>query len=206
MENPLLSLPDAVRADGPDTGVAAHYGDPLGEQRALARSAGLVDRSHRGILRITGPDRLSWLHSLTTQQVEKLAAGVVAEGLILSPNGHIEHHLAMADDGTTTWIHVEPGTAGPLLEFLESMRFMLRVEVTDVSAEYGLLTLMGPDAPDPAGQQTAMVMPGVPGTDLAVARDRIPAVAATLRDSGAAMAGMWAYEALRIAAHQPRLG
>ncbi len=75
MESPLLRLPGAVPADGPDAGVAAHYGDPFGEQRALARAAGLVDRSHRGVVRITGPDRLSWLNSLTTQRLEPLPAG-----------------------------------------------------------------------------------------------------------------------------------
>jgi folate-binding protein YgfZ len=204
MENPLLRLPGAVPAEGPDTGVAAHYGDPFGEQRALAGSAGLVDRSHRGILRIGGPDRLTWLHSLTTQHVEKLAANTVVQALVLSPNGHIEHHLVMADDGTAVWIHVEPGTAGRLLEFLESMRFMLDVEPADVTGEYGLLTLMGPGAP--AVPESAMAMPGPLGTDLIAGRDRIPAVAGDLRERGVAMAGMWACEALRIAAHQPRLG
>jgi folate-binding protein YgfZ len=206
MENPLLKLPDAVPADGPDTGVAAHYGDPIGEQRALVRAAGLVDRSHRGILRIPGPDRLSWLHSLTTQQVDKLAANAVVQALILSPNGHIEHHLVMADDGTAVWIQVEPGTAGPLLEFLESMRFMMRVEPADVTDEYGLLTLMGPDAAAGPVPGVVMAMPGRLGTDLIVRRDQIPVVAEALRERGARMAGMWAYEALRIAAHQPRLG
>jgi tRNA-modifying protein YgfZ len=206
MDNPLLALPGAVPADGPDTGVAAHYGDPLGEQRALVRSAGLVDRSHRGILRVTGPDRLSWLHSLSTQSLLDLPAKSVVEALILSPNGHVQHHLVMADDGTQTWIHVEPGTAPALLEFLESMRFMLRVEPADVTGEYGLLTLRGPDAPAAAGPGLAMALPGPLGTDLIVRRDQIPATAQALRDGGARMAGLWAYEALRIAAHQPRLG
>ena len=58
-----------MEASWPDEGVAAHYGDPLREQRA-GRGAAVVDRSNRGVLRITGPDRLSWLHSLTTQHVE----------------------------------------------------------------------------------------------------------------------------------------
>ena len=66
MESPLLATAGAVAAQGPDAGVAAHYGDPFAEQRALVRSAGVVDRSHHGVLRITGEDRLSWLHSLTT--------------------------------------------------------------------------------------------------------------------------------------------
>ena len=111
MNSPLLATPGAVHADGLDAGVAAHYGDPVREQRALARTAGLVDRTHRGVVRVTGPDRLSWLHSLTSQHLDALPAGSTAQALILSPNGHVEHHLTLTDDGTTTWIHVEPGTA-----------------------------------------------------------------------------------------------
>ena len=89
MDSPLLTKPGAVPADGTDTGVAAHYGDPYAEQRALAQSAGQVDRSNRGIVRITGEDRLSWLHSLTTQDIEHLAPGETAQALVLSPQGHI---------------------------------------------------------------------------------------------------------------------
>jgi folate-binding Fe-S cluster repair protein YgfZ len=136
MDSPLLNADGAVPAEGPDQGVAAHYGDPYAEQRALDLAAGLVDRSNRGVLRITGPDRLSWLHSLTTQHLEQLGPGGAAEALVLSPQGHIEHHLTLTDDGTATWLHVEPGTAASLLAFLESMRFMLRVEAADVSGEY----------------------------------------------------------------------
>jgi folate-binding protein YgfZ len=205
MKSPLLDVPGAVPADGPDTGVAAHYGDPYAEQRALAGSSGLVDRSHRGVIRITGPDRLSWLHSITTQSLEKLAAGHTAEALILSPNGHVEHQLTLTDDGTAVWAHVEPGTAGPLLEFLESMRFMLRVEPADVSADYGVLTLMGPGRPDPPGPAAATLSAPFQ-MDLVVAREELAGLAAGLRSGGAELAGMWAYEALRIAAGRPRLG
>ena len=205
MKSPLLDVPGAVPADGPDTGVAAHYGDPYAEQRALAGSSGLVDRSHRGVIRITGPDRLTWLHSITTQSLEKLAAGDTAEALILSPNGHVEHQLTLTDDGTAVWAHVEPGTAGPLLEFLESMRFMLRVDPADVSADYGILTLMGPGRPDPPGAAAATLSAPFQ-MDLVVAREELAGLAAGLRSGGAELAGMWAYEALRIAARRPRLG
>src|SRR5271170_1065588 len=75
LQSPLLATPGAVPADGPDAGVAAHYGDPFAEQRALSGRLGLVDRSHRGVVRVTGPDRLSWLHSLTTQDLEHLTPG-----------------------------------------------------------------------------------------------------------------------------------
>ena len=192
--------------DGLDAGVPAHYGDPYAEQRALDRAAGLVDRSNRGVLRITGPDRLSWLHSLTTQHLDQLAPGAAAEALILSPNGHIEHHLTLTDDGTATWLHVEPGTAAGLLAFLESMRFMLRVDPQDVSDQYAVLTLMGPGADGPLPDDVAAVIHGAFGIDVLVPRDRLGAAAAQLRDRGLALAGLDAYEALRIAAHRPRFG
>ncbi|HEY2442626.1 MAG TPA: glycine cleavage T C-terminal barrel domain-containing protein [Streptosporangiaceae bacterium] len=210
MDNPLLKLPDAVPGQGPDAGVAAHYGDPFGEQRALVQAAGLVDRSHRGVIRITGQDRLSWLHSLTTQQLDPLPAGVAAQALILSPKGHVEHHLTLTDDGTAVWAHVEPGTAEKLLGFLDSMKFMLRVEPADVTAEYAVLTLMGPatsaTSATLSAPAAAAVLPGPLGSDLIVPRDAVAGLAADLRAGGAAMAGMWAYEALRIEARQPRLG
>jgi hypothetical protein len=210
MDSPLLARPGAVAAEAPDTGVAAHYGDPYAEQRALTQSSGMVDRSHRGVVRIAGADRLSWLHSLTTQDLEHLTPGEAAQALVLSPNGHIEHHLTVADDGTALWAQVEPGTAGPLLEFLQSMRFLLRVDPADVTAEFAVLTVMGPAVPPgpggavPAG--AAAALRDSFATDLIVARDRLPEVAQELERRGAALAGMQAYEALRVAAHRPRLG
>lgn len=205
MDSPLLARPGAVAAEGIDAGVAAHYGDPYAEQRALASAAGMTDRSHRGVLRITGPDRLSWLHSLTTQSLERLPAGETAQTLVLSPNGHVEHHLTVTDDGAALWLHVEPGTAGPLLEFLQSMRFMLRVEPEDVTAGYAVLTLMGPQAGGVPAAAVA-VMRDAFAADVVVPRDRLAQVADELIAAGTVPAGMAAYEALRIAAHRPRLG
>ena len=57
--SPLLDLPGAVEADGPDAGVAAHYGEPMREQRLLVAGEAFADLSHRGVVRIAGPDRLS---------------------------------------------------------------------------------------------------------------------------------------------------
>jgi tRNA-modifying protein YgfZ len=209
MNSPLLATTGAVHAEGLDAGVAAHYGDPVREQRALARAAGLVDRTHRGVVRVTGPDRLSWLNSLTSQRLDTLPAGPTAQALILSPNGHVEHHLTLTDDGTTTWIHVEPGTAAPLVEFLDSMRFMLRVEVADVTGDYAVLTVAGPDTASAARAIAAVAVgqtEGAVGSDYLVPRDQVATLAAAAQDDGARLAGIWAYEAFRIAALQPRYG
>jgi folate-binding protein YgfZ len=211
----LLKSPGAVEAGWPDEGVAAHYGDPVREQRALdgatePGTAGVVDRSNRGVLRISGKDRLSWLHSLTTQHLDGLAAGASAQALVLSPTGHIEHHLSLSDDGTSVWVHVEPGTAAPLAAFLESMRFMLRVEVTDLSQDCAVLTVMGPAAGDIAAGLDGVLARVEPGPfghiDLIVARDQLADAAGELVRRGGVLAGMWAFEALRIAARVPRAG
>jgi tRNA-modifying protein YgfZ len=205
MSSPLLAEPGSVAADGLDAGVAAHYGDPYAEQRALVSRSAVVDRSNRDVVRIAGPDRLGWLHSLTTQDVEHLAPGASAEALVLSPQGHVEHHLTLTDDGSAVWIHVEPGAAAALLEFLTSMRFMLRVEPEDVSASYGVLTVAGPEVPADLSAAGLRLDTDL-GSDLIVPRAELAARAAGLRSAGAALAGMWAYEALRIAAGRPRFG
>src|SRR5215470_1171048 len=100
---------EAVEPGSPDTGAVAHYGDPVREQRTLETAAGLVDRSHRGIIAIPGEDRLGWLHSLTTQHLTDLRPGEGSELLVLSPHGHVEHHAVLTDDGATTWLDTEPG-------------------------------------------------------------------------------------------------
>jgi folate-binding protein YgfZ len=204
MRSPVLGVEGAVEAEFPDVGVAAHYGDPYAEQRALADSAGVVDRSNRDVVMISGPDRLSWLNSLSTQKIDDLAPGAAAETLILSPHGHVEHHLSLVDDGTRTLIHVEPGEAEQLVEFLNSMRFMLRVEVADMSAEYAVVTAAGPEA------RSALDGPVLPdfgfGIDLFTERADVRTTIDVLREKGFTLAGMWAHEALRIAGHRARFG
>ncbi|MBO1337498.1 folate-binding protein YgfZ [Streptomyces sp. VRA16 Mangrove soil] len=200
MSSPLLTLPGAVPGEGVDEGVAAHYGDLFREQRSLADGAGVVDLSHRGVLTVTGDDRLSWLHLLLTQHVEQLPPDQATEALILSANGHIEHALYLVDDGTTTWAHVEPGTQEALLAYLESMKFFYRVEVADRTAEFALVHL-------PAGS-IAKVPDGVAvretayGRDLFLPREDLESYAAA---NGPAI-GLLAHEALRVEQHRPRLG
>ncbi|SEQ23819.1 YgfZ/GcvT domain-containing protein [Streptomyces radiopugnans] len=199
-KSPLLSLPGAVPAEAPDEGVAAHYGDLFREQRTLADGGGLVDLSHRGVVTVTGEDRLSWLHLLITQHVSELEPGRATEALILSANGHIEHALYLVDDGATVWMHVEPGTQEALIAYLESMKFFYRVEVADATAEYAVVHLpAGSIAEVPEG----VVVRETPyGRDLFLPRGELESYAAA---HGPAV-GVLALEALRVEAHRPRLG
>ncbi|TQK45477.1 hypothetical protein FBY35_7045 [Streptomyces sp. SLBN-118] len=200
MKSPLLSLPGAVAAEGHDEGVAAHYGDLFREQRALADGTGLVDLSHRGVVTVTGDDRLSWLHLLLTQHVSELPPGQATEALILSAHGHIEHALYLVDDGETVWAHVEPGTQEALIGYLESMKFFYRVEVADRTEDFAVVHLpAGSIAKAPEG---VAVRETAHGRDLFLPRAGLEPYAA---QNGPAI-GILAYEALRIENHRPRLG
>ncbi len=193
MTSPLLARPGAVAADPPDEGVAAHYGDPYREQRQLVEGLASVDLSHRPVVRVTGPDRLTWLHSLTSQDLEHLAVGDATEALLLSPHGHVEHAMSLVDDGESTWLHVEPGTAEELVRFLDSMRFWSKVEVEDLTSTHALV--LRPDA------VPGVVSRRVPeGVESFVRREE-------LSDHLAGeLAGVLALEALRVAAGRPRFG
>jgi folate-binding protein YgfZ len=196
--------------------VPAHYGDPLREQRVLESSAGVIDRSDRGVLIVPGADRLSWLHTICSQHVADLADGESTEALVLSPHGHVEQHWQVTELAGTVWLDVEPGTAGDVLAYLEKMRFLKRVEPADVSADWAVLTVSGPSTDAvlrAAALPEAGALPGGGfvrrtgwGADLIVPRASVPAVLDALRSAGAAPVGMLAFEALRVAARRPRLG
>ncbi|CAA9336214.1 MAG: tRNA-modifying protein YgfZ [uncultured Nocardioidaceae bacterium] len=185
--SPLLGLPGAVAGEGVDAPVASHYGSFNAEQRSLAAGDGFVDLSHRGVLRVSGPDRLTYLHSLTTQHLERLAPGQPVQALVLSPQGHVEHHLVGTDDGEAFLAHTEPGRVEALVTFLDRMRFMMRVEVEDVTAAHAV-------AWRPAGTTA--------GRFDVLDRSRLEQYA----EAAGPPCGLWAYDALRIARGEPRLG
>lgn len=151
LRSPLLSLPSSVEAVG--WGVAASYGNPFTEQRDLLRGIAVVDLSHRGVIAITGPDRLSWLDSLLSQELRSVKPGDSTEALLLDPQGHIEHAMRIMDDGVTAWLLVDEDRSASLSKWLDRMRFMKQVEVTDVSdtvATFGVF-----DADDASAIATA---------------------------------------------------
>jgi len=221
MPSPLLNLDGAVSALGPDAGIAWHYGDPAAERKALIEGHAFVDQSHLGVLTVTGPDRLTWLHSLMTQDLASLEAGHGVEAMVLSPQGRIEHVAAIVDDGTTTWLLTESPTG--LAGHLERMRFTLRVEVTDVSHEWAAIADTSPEPSRASGPPPWVdPWPGIVagGTSYSgtaphpgegwrwrlslVPRGSLEREAAARLDEGLRPVGTWASEAARIGAWRPR--
>ncbi|MBW4041387.1 MAG: folate-binding protein YgfZ [Acidobacteria bacterium] len=225
MISPLLQTPGAVAAIGPDAGVAAHYGRPALEQRALAAGEAIVDLSSRGVLRVAGEDRLGWLDSLTSQLLVHLQPGDSAETLLLDPSGRIEHAMALVDDGSASWLVVEAASTAPLAAFLERMKFWKQVTVEDRTTDVAVLAaLRDLDEAGPAGSPlvwrdpwaagavggiTRAQAPRHPGIDLPlrlvlVPRSRLVSLGEEARAGDVALAGADALEALRIAAWRPR--
>ncbi|NQX29783.1 folate-binding protein YgfZ [Microbacteriaceae bacterium VKM Ac-2854] len=217
-----------VGASAAEPGVAAHYGAPAQEQRALADGRAIVDLSGRGVVTVTGPDRLSWIDSLTSQAVARLSPGESAETLLLDPSGRIEHLIRLIDDGETAWLLLDRDETAPLATWLDRMRFMLRVEVADRTAEFATIGSLAGEADsvltaaaavangtaliwhDPwrstqfGGWQYAAAE-GHPAATWTYRETLVPrANLAALADSDVAVAGSAALDALRIAAWRPK--
>jgi len=171
---------------GPDRGAILHFGDPVKEQRAIATGTAWADLSHLEIIAVKGVDRLRWLHDLTTQHLETFSGGWT-DGLILDHLGHIEHQFLIFDDGETSWLIVDVDRAAPLIEYLNKMRFTMRVEVCDASSEKSLIRI--PGLTDDLG-----------GPFQLVNRGEIPEF------PGAIQVGVWALEAERVEKMRPRIG
>ena len=177
--------------DGPDKGAIWHFGEPVKEQRALENGSAWADLSHLDIVAIKGEDRLTWLHALTTQHHEQLQPGVWQEALILDPQGHVQYQFLLVDDGDSVFLVLDPGYKQTLIEYLNTMKFMLRVDVRDVSGEYAVLR--APGAQTDLGGPFALV----PRGELDEMRK--------VFSENATQAGTWALDAMRVAAGRIRI-
>ncbi len=188
--------------DSPDQGIPWHFGDPLREQRWLIEGSGVVDLGNRGLLRVIGEDRLTWLHALTTQHLEQLAPQASSTALILDPQGHVEYELHLVDDGAATWIICQPGQAEPLQAYLESMRFMLRVAIENEDDHYAVLWAARPLSDLTWSPPSTFQGRGFVGFESILTREAYQQALANAEHR----CGSWALEALRVAAGVPRIG
>ena len=178
--------------DGPDKGAIWHFGEPVKEQRALEAGTAWADLSHYSVISVSGEDRLKWLHDLTTQFVSDLQPGVWMPSMILDAKGHVEYQFNLVDDGSATFLVLDPGYSENLVEYLTKMKFMLRVDVRDASSEF--VVLRAPGVADAIGGPFALV----PRAEVDEMKQTFGGVATQV--------GTWALDAERVAAGRPRHG
>ncbi|MDQ1215679.1 CAF17-like 4Fe-4S cluster assembly/insertion protein YgfZ [Microbacterium arborescens] len=200
-----------------------HIGNPMREQQLLDSGAAVAPLGDRAVVTVTGPDRLSWLDSLTSQALTRLLPGESTELLVLDPQGHVEHAASVVDDGETTWLITDAGRLEALVTWLTRMRFRLRAEVVDRSGD---TAVVGGTASAVADLASSAVWRD-PWPEVSIggwgyaAGERHPAAGRDwaeaivdreelrrLADDAVAgrrrVAGRWAADALRIAAWRPR--
>jgi folate-binding protein YgfZ len=178
--------------DGPDKGAIWHFGEPNKEQRALVEGKAWADLSHLSVIAISGEDRLKWLHDLTTQYLVDFGAGTWTSAMVLDPQGHLEYQFNVVDDGTTSYLVMDPQFVEGLSTYLNKMRFMLRVEVRDATEDFAVMR--APGVANEIGGPFALV----PRAELEEMKSAF--------DSTAMQVGTWALDAERVAAGRPRHG
>lgn len=218
---PLLGT-GAVLGDGPDATVPAHYGAPLREQRRLLDRRAVVDLGQFEVLEVHGADARSWLTTTTTQELAGTAVGSSSSLAVLSPQGRVEHLAAttiIAEDSVL--LILDAGRRAGLRRYLEMMRFAARVEIDDrddlrvlggLSSAAEVLPDLG--LPEPVAvwaDDWPSVAPG--GVAYGPGPEDPSGAAMTVLEASAVesapwasaqLAGMMAWEALRIADHRAR--
>ncbi|MFV8396072.1 YgfZ/GcvT domain-containing protein [Corynebacterium hindlerae] len=181
-------------------GVAWHYGDPLGEQRF---TSAIIDRSHRVVIAVSGPDAPAFLNNLVSQKLDDAPDGFSAAALDLDAQGHILHHMDVTRREGTFYLDVPRPQADSLLDYLRKMVFWsdVTIDVTNL----GILTLFGTlPLPDDCLART-IDWAGPPRTDLFVERTLIDATTAQLESAGGQLAGLMTFTAARVNAREPEL-
>ena len=116
------------------------------QYRAIRQGAGLVNRSDRGRLRLTGPDRRDYLQGLLTNDIAALSAGSGCYACLLTAQGRMIADMHVIETGEAIVMDLERAVAARVGEHLEQFVFSEDVEIADVSASIAQLGIFGPRA------------------------------------------------------------
>lgn len=188
------------------------------EQRSLSDGNSVCLMDPCGIISVSGADRLTWLHSLLSQNLKNLNPGDSAEALLLDPQGRIEQQIKIIDDGETTWLMVNQENTQPLMDWLTKMVFRMKVELQNRSEDF---VVVGSVKPKPELAFVSNSQPLVwkdqwPGVTPGGYRYSTRAISYSWFEhlvevgkvdsslSNESLAGTMAADALRVAAGRPR--
>ena len=116
--------------------------------QAATESAALAEKDWFGIVKLTGPDRVTWLQGMVTNDVEKLKPRTGCYAAHLTPQGKIVAQMHILADDDALWLSLERAAIPHLLSAFDKLLIMEDVQVTDVSDDYSVLAVIGPMAPN----------------------------------------------------------
>ena len=218
-----------VEADG--WTVPADYGNPAAEHETVRERVGVIDRSDRGKIEVTGKDRATFLHGLVSNDVKGLAPGQGNESTLLDVHGKVGAVLVVHCLPDRLVLETDPHLRESLLATIDRYLFSERAELEDVTTASGILTVAGPGARKIVEQAVGAAIPDiarwhhvvvrVEGSEIMVVRtedtgeDGYDLWAPTaglavlwdrLRDAGARPVGRAAWDVLRLEAGGVRHG
>jgi tRNA-modifying protein YgfZ len=194
---------------------------------AINEGAGLLDRSARGKLEVTGPDAAEFLQGQVTNDVAALGPGQGCYAALLDPKAHITADMRILAVGAgELWLDTEPQPLDAVLRHLRMYKIGRQVQVADRTAERAILSLLGPASGDVAARATGIAIPGgehdsaeghvedvtvrvavtIAGVDLFAPTEATDRLSAALLEAGAQEIGEDAAEVLRVERGVPRHG
>ena len=205
-----------------------HFGNEATVPQALSNGCLLYDQSHWGLLNFTGADRQRYLHNQSTNQIQQLQPGQSCDTVLVNSTARTIDLATVHILDDALWVQVSPQKKTFLLEWFDRFLFpMDKVEISDLSGQFNILSLMGSQAKDilekltgttladfPAGGNQQITIQGqkilcatgnslkVPGYTLYVPAEAGVEVWQNLMDLGTLPCGETAWEKLRI--HQGR--
>ncbi|MBV8949649.1 MAG: folate-binding protein YgfZ [Actinobacteria bacterium] len=177
----------------------------------LRTDVGVVERCGRALVTVSGPDALSFLQGIVSQDLAPLGPGDSTHTLLLTPQGKLDTdiRLVRASD-EEFWLDAEPGFGDRLVASLNRFRIRVKADVEDRSPQFRFLSVRGPRAeqfrPVARGVRGVHVVPAYAGFDVVGPADAVGAVIDAVREGGVPECGVDAYEALRIEEGVPRQG
>ncbi|ETW99025.1 MAG: hypothetical protein ETSY2_41705, partial [Candidatus Entotheonella gemina] len=126
--------------------MAANFGHVEDEYQAVRQAVGVIDLSHRSLVRITGSHRQRFLQAMVSNNTADLGPGQGCYATLLTNKGKLVADFAVYADSDAYWLDLESGLAASLINALDFFIIADDVTLTDVTAEWGLLSLQGPCA------------------------------------------------------------
>ena len=192
------------------------------QYRQLREECGVLDRSNRGKLRVTGSEAAEYLQGQLTNDIEVLAPGEGCYAALLDRKGHMQADMrVLVVDEEKIWIDTEPEAIAAAKRHLEMYKIGRDADVVDAGDERAIVSLIGPRSAELAGSSPLpeycheeITINGIecPAVGTALGIDLIPQaedrerLIAALADAGAPEVSADAGEILRIESGTPRFG
>ncbi len=191
----------------------------------VTEAVGLLDRSERGKLALTGKDAKDFLQGQVTQDIVGLEPGHGAYAAFLTPKGKMLGDLRVLDADAELLLDTERTALQSLFNMIRRYSLGYEVELHKRTVECGLLSLIGPLANElvtragvtlgPAehdhaatglgGAEVRAIRTDV-GIDVLFAAGDLAPVRAALLEAGAVEVGERAADAVRVESGRPRYG